>query len=488
MSNDTASSAGMNRVPKGIPTGGQFAATAHAEPTLSLATERLSELVDVEDFVDIAYTSAAHWQRRYNQADKSVIVDRDDIAQETILRTLEALDKGRKITDFKQMVTSTAANVTVRATETVFRAEDRKAYRIFEAQREATEAKSGRPMTQREKDDLAQTVLDEWHDPRHKPSKDFRIARTFDRSLDAPHGADGGVESTLGATLVNPEQSGHYIEPGSYMDRAHSAMEETGAAHKAEMKRLPGTPSPRAPRCRCPTRAACPSARSPSTAGSSTTSRAASWAPAVTGPPTAKPPRPPMRCSHRSANWNSRTRRASSPCSKASKTAVKASHRPCGSPPWPSPTTSTARPPRRHEVPTNRVPKGVRGGGQFAASAHMEPDLSITNAEFPSVGDADVDQLRALSESSDPLVRAEVTSSIRVPDDVLERLAEADQPPAVRLAAVNTGYAGTADRAANDPQPLVRAAATAGWDLSEANRERLSHDPEVQQIIRTISR
>lgn len=136
------------------------------------------------------------------------------------------------------MVTSTAANVTVRATETVFRAEDRKAYRIFEAQREAIETETGRQMTNREKDDLAQKVLDEWHDPRHKPSKDFRIARTFDRSLDAPHGADGGVESTLGATLVNPEQSGHYIQPGSYMDRAHNAMEETGAAHKAEMKRL----------------------------------------------------------------------------------------------------------------------------------------------------------------------------------------------------------------------------------------------------------
>lgn len=139
-------------------------------------------------------------------------------------------------------------------------------------------------------------------------------------------------------------------------------------------------------------------------------------------------------------------------------------------------------------MPTNRVPKGVRGGGQFAASAHMEPDLSIADADFPSVGDADVDQLRALAESNDPLVRAEVTSSVRVPDDVLERLAEADQPPSVRLAAVNTGYAGTADRAANDPHPLVRAAATAGWDLSEANRERLKHDPEVQRIMRTISR
>lgn len=228
----------MNRVPKGIPTGGQFAATTHAEPTLSLASERLQEFTSAEELVEIANSSASHWRRRYNQQDKSIIVDADDIAQETILRTLETLHKGLPITNFKQMVTSTAANVTVRATETVFRAEDRKAYRIFEAQRENLETQLGRRMTQRELDALDQKVRDEWHDPRHKPSKDFRIARTFDRSLDAPHGADGGVESTLGATLVNPEKSGHWIEPDSYMDRAHTAMEETGAAHKAEMKRL----------------------------------------------------------------------------------------------------------------------------------------------------------------------------------------------------------------------------------------------------------
>lgn len=139
-------------------------------------------------------------------------------------------------------------------------------------------------------------------------------------------------------------------------------------------------------------------------------------------------------------------------------------------------------------MPTNRVPKGVRSGGQFAASAHTEPQLSITEPDFPSVGDADVDQLRALAESSDPLVRAEVTSSIRVPDDVLERLSEADQPASVRLAAVNTGYAGTADRAAEDPHPLVRAAALAGWDLSDTNRERLNRDPKVQRVMGLISR
>lgn len=238
MSIDKATAAGQNRVTKGVPAGGQFAATAHAEPTVSLAAARLEEFTSPEGFMEVAYSSAKHWSRRYGVDAKSIVNDEDDIAQETMVRTLEALHRGNKITDFKQMVTSTGANVAVRATETVFRAEDRRAYREYEAKRVKAVELLKRELTPKECDALEQQVLDEWHDPRHKPSKDFRIARTFDRSLDAPHGVDGGVESTLGATLVNPSNSGHYIKPDSYMDRAHTAMEETGAAHKAEMKRL----------------------------------------------------------------------------------------------------------------------------------------------------------------------------------------------------------------------------------------------------------
>jgi hypothetical protein len=58
----------------------------------------------------------------------------------------------------------------------------------------------------------------------------------------------------------------------------------------------------------------------------------------------------------------------------------------------------------------------------------------------------------------------------------------------VRLAAVNTGYAGTADRAAEDPNPLVRAAALAGYDLSDDNRQRLGRDTKVRRVIGLISR
>jgi hypothetical protein len=220
--------------------GGGLAAEAPAQ--LSTATKqgtRLEDYVEADKFVEMAKSSATYWQHHYNQKGKSVSVDVDDIAQETIARVLEHVKKGNNVTDFRQLVSSTAANVTVRSTENQFRAEDRKAYRIFDGYRTTAQQKLNRNLTQVEEDVLAQKVLDEWDKPRHRPSKDFRTPRTIDASLDKSYMSeenDGG--RTLGSSLVAPERSGNYIEPDSFMDRAHTALETTGAAYKAEAKRL----------------------------------------------------------------------------------------------------------------------------------------------------------------------------------------------------------------------------------------------------------
>lgn len=200
---------------------------------------RIEDYTEPEKFVEMAKSSASYWQHHYNQKGKSVSVDVDDIAQETIARVLEHVNKGNHVTDFRQLVSSTAANVTVRSTENVFRAEDRKAYRIFESYRTKAEQTLNRSLTQIEEDAIAKKVLDEWDKPRHRPSKDFRTPRTIDTSLDKTYRSeesDGG--RTLGSTLVAPESSGNYIAPDSYMDRAYTALETTGAAYKAEAKRL----------------------------------------------------------------------------------------------------------------------------------------------------------------------------------------------------------------------------------------------------------
>lgn len=233
----------QNRVPKGVRTGGRFAAGARGEAGIVLGStdgenSQLAEFIDAGELTRISYDSASYWQQHYGQKGKSNTMDLDDLAQETILNVLERVAKGASITDRRQLINSIAANQTVRATSNVFRAEDRRAYRQYAEKVEGLEGVLNRSLTQVEKDSVAQQVLDEWHDPRHKPSKDFRTPHTVDASLDRTFGEGEGVESTLGATLVNPASSGHYVEPDSFMDRAHTAMEETGAAHKAEMKRL----------------------------------------------------------------------------------------------------------------------------------------------------------------------------------------------------------------------------------------------------------
>lgn len=142
----------------------------------------------------------------------------------------------------------------------------------------------------------------------------------------------------------------------------------------------------------------------------------------------------------------------------------------------------------------NRLPSGVRGGGRWTHPQRNTADgISLggpvppgAESVFTDIGSLDIANLRRLVESPDALVRAELTSSPRVPDDVLERLAEHDQPAAVRLAAAQTGYAGTGDRAAADPNPLVRAMALAAWDLSPENKEAIGNDRSVQKVIEAL--
>lgn len=228
-------SASANRVQRGVPTGGQFDHKAHAEPTVSLGGGQLPQFTDGKEILDIAYSSGQYWQNRYGQKNKSVTVDLDDIAQETVLRVLEAQQKGRAIDNQRQFINSTAANVTVRSTSNVFQAENRRAYREFEEKRTAMEQRENRSLTQVEQDEIAQGVLDNWHDPRHKPSKDFRTPHTIHTSLDKTIG-DGDM--TLGSGLVAPESSNNYVKPGSFMDQAETHLDAKGSAHKAEAKRL----------------------------------------------------------------------------------------------------------------------------------------------------------------------------------------------------------------------------------------------------------
>lgn len=77
--------------------------------------------------------------------------------------------------------------------------------------------------------------------------------------------------------------------------------------------------------------------------------------------------------------------------------------------------------------------------------------------------------------------------SVSTSAEGLDRMQDLDQPFGVRLAAANTGYAGTAMRAAADPNPIVRAAAVNGWDLPAFRRRVLARDPAVQRVMAVLS-
>ncbi len=126
--------------------------------------------------------------------------------------------------------------------------------------------------------------------------------------------------------------------------------------------------------------------------------------------------------------------------------------------------------------------------GRFARDQKTLPAIELMRASQPiDAGSAGPGDLDSMLDSNDALVRAEVASSVYVTDELLEEMAQSDQPVEARLAAVQTMYGGTADRAADDPSPIVRAAAYTNWDLSEKKRSQLDTDPGVQRLIGLIS-
>lgn len=144
-----------------------------------------------------------------------------------------------------------------------------------------------------------------------------------------------------------------------------------------------------------------------------------------------------------------------------------------------------------------RAPAGVSTAGQWVAREKSAGSGLPTGADFdgsnfeaiPDIGAADPETLRGLAGHPDSLVRAEVTSSPRVPDDVLMGLYEDEPNTAVKIAAVNAGGGSDLARAASeDEDDLVRAVAFARWDLPPGDHDRLSADAGVQRVMSMISR
>ncbi len=223
------------REPNGIPTAGRFTFEQVDPADVTLTAPKavnLEETIDPEELVKFAGQRSVVWDYRYGLRNRSTAIDSDDIAQEAMTQLLEALHAGKDIKDTRRWVSSAAANLTVRATSNHFRGEDRKAYFIVRKQVSELEQDLGRELTRSEVDAIAERVREDWHDKRHRPSAAFMQTMSTYASLDKSFGEDG--EGTLGEQLVDSADR-NYVEPGSYMDRALSYVEDEN------VKNLPGS-------------------------------------------------------------------------------------------------------------------------------------------------------------------------------------------------------------------------------------------------------
>lgn len=146
---------------------------------------------------------------------------------------------------------------------------------------------------------------------------------------------------------------------------------------------------------------------------------------------------------------------------------------------------------------------GTPAGGRFAEGAHDESDLDLApHANGPAAEDpqliarqalsAELDDgpedIEAMIEDDDPLVRCDAAMRLDISPDQLRRLSDPDaQPVLVRLACATLPYRGVGSRASHDPDPIVRAIAADAWDLPESDRARLSRDPEVTRFLELVS-
>ncbi|GAB2733298.1 hypothetical protein GCM10027273_10070 [Nocardioides pakistanensis] len=237
---DPAHPSGMSitqsRVAAGVPTGGQFAASVHAEADVALVAPDTvaygdvyeDEAADHERFaalLDMAEHSARHWAERKGTRDRSGgAIDTDDVAQDAVLAYLEAQANGHEIKSPQGYIHRAASNIAASAGSRV-RAEDRKALVLFRDEVSRQEAAKGRQLSGREKDAIAQTIRDTWPDERHQPSKNFRrFAGQMEISMDA-YETDEARDYVLPHTDLNAGLGVNDVRPESSLDKALDAVE-----------------------------------------------------------------------------------------------------------------------------------------------------------------------------------------------------------------------------------------------------------------------
>jgi hypothetical protein len=115
----------------------------------------------------------------------------------------------------------------------------------------------------------------------------------------------------------------------------------------------------------------------------------------------------------------------------------------------------------------------------------------VIEADGPTdeeIANATGDALQSLVNHPDPDVRASVTACPAITDDQLSSLLDpTTQPVTVRWAVALLPYPGISAVTAQDPHPVVRAAALSAWDLDDGLRTMLEADEKVAHACSALS-
>lgn len=158
------------RVHAGTPTGGQFATTTRTEPDLVLAATFDGD-PELTGHALLTAAMAAARRKAYQQGLPTSAVE--DIAQSAIataLQTKRNTPSTVLTARYLERVTHNHASLTARGAMTP---QNHKARGLLYAQVNETEQRLGRHLTTLERQGLAEEIWQGWHDPRHRPSRDF---------------------------------------------------------------------------------------------------------------------------------------------------------------------------------------------------------------------------------------------------------------------------------------------------------------------------
>lgn len=183
------------------------------------------------------YSDYKLWKKTGNQ-----LASVDDLASGGLAEVAERIRRWEKgetegVKKMKELIYTCVASQAVCNTAVVWRPADRKAYTLYAAQAAEMERELDRPLRQSEKDALAEQIRQTWHDQRHRPSKDFRLAWTVNASLDRSTTADPNGP-TLGETLAYDGEVIPTIMPGTFTDEVLTLQENRKRMTTAKANRM----------------------------------------------------------------------------------------------------------------------------------------------------------------------------------------------------------------------------------------------------------